>query len=259
MGSPSLSGPLMATSPLTTRSRNPVTSPHCPSRPTIMVPSPRAKWCQSPEQEAEADHPGEPTPQRQREEDPLAGQLGDSHCEAFHKDSELLQWIRWTYFRTHALTFLKEDTYILTEVFKELAEMSGLLGTEVCPVHDQWVGRKVLHSAYHMVRGSTKDLHFFRTVVPLKSPKIIGLLPRGSKATGRPLLLSMVWESGTKLGDHGESPLHWALLPQTSMQEVPVVFYHHIRQNAVQHPRVSMHALPQRQWRWSSGNFNWTH
>ena len=64
-----------------------------PSRPATVVPSPRTKWCWSPEWEAEADYPREPTPQRQRQEDPLAGHLGDSHHEAFCKDSELAQWI----------------------------------------------------------------------------------------------------------------------------------------------------------------------
>ena len=53
--------------------------------------------------------------------------------------------------------------------------MAGLLGTDVYPVHDQWVGRKELHSIYHVIRGSAKDLHFFRMVVPLKSLKIMGL------------------------------------------------------------------------------------
>ena len=175
MGCPSLPRPLMVTFLLTTRSRNPITSPCHPSRPTAAVPSPRAKRCQSPEWEAEADYPGEPTPQRQREEDPLAGHLGYSNCEAFHKDLELVQCIRQTYFRTHALTFHKEDTYKLTEVFNELAEMTGLLGTEVQPVHDQWVGRKELCSTDHVVSGSAKALQFFRTVAPFKSPKIMGL------------------------------------------------------------------------------------
>ena len=64
------------------------------------------------------------------------GHLGDSCCEAFHKDLELVQHIRQTYFRTYALTFHKEDTYELMEVFKELAEMADLLGTEVYPVHN---------------------------------------------------------------------------------------------------------------------------
>ena len=43
---------------------------------------------QSLEWEAEADHPGGLAPQRWREEDPLAGHLGDSHHEAFCKDLE---------------------------------------------------------------------------------------------------------------------------------------------------------------------------
>ena len=142
MGSPSLPGPHDGDISLDHKVEESHYLPHHPSRPAAMVPSPRAKWHQSPEQEAEADHPRQPTPQRQREEDPLVGHLGDSCCEAFCKDLELVQQIRQTYFRTHALTFHKEDTYKLMEVFKELVEMAGLLGTEVYPVHDQWVGMK---------------------------------------------------------------------------------------------------------------------
>ena len=51
--------------------------PCCPSRSTTAVHSPRAKWHHSPEHEAEVDHPGEPPLQRQREEDPLVGHLGE--------------------------------------------------------------------------------------------------------------------------------------------------------------------------------------
>ena len=127
MGSLSLPGPLMVTSPLTTRLRNPIPTPHCPSRPAAAVPSPRAKQHQSPDWEAEADHPREPAPQRHREEDPLVGHLGDSWLQAFHKDLEVVHCIRQTYYGV--------DTYKLTEVFKELAEMAGLLGTKVYPVN----------------------------------------------------------------------------------------------------------------------------
>ena len=102
--------------------------------------------------------------------------MGDSHCEAFHKDSELVQCIRQTYFRTHVLTFHKEDTYKLMELFKELVEKAGLLGTKVYPVQDLLVGKRELCSAYYAVRGSTKDFHFFRIVATLESSKIMGLL-----------------------------------------------------------------------------------
>ena len=100
------------------------------------------------------------------------GHLGDSCHEAFCKDSDLVQCIRWTYFRTHLLTFYKKVTYELTNIFREMA---GLLGTEVHLVQDQWKGRKELCFVNYMVRGSAKDLHYFRVVSPLKSPKIMGL------------------------------------------------------------------------------------
>ena len=34
------------------------------------------------------------------------------------------------------------------EVFKELVEMAGLLGTEVYPVQDLWMAKRELCSAY---------------------------------------------------------------------------------------------------------------
>ena len=141
--------------------------PCCPSRSATAVHSPRAKRPHSPEREAEVDHPGDPPPQRQREEDPLAGHLGDSHCEAFCKDWDLVQCLRWTYFRTHPLTFYKKVIYKLTNVFREMADTAGLLGTKVHPVQDQWKGREELCSANYVVRGSANDLHYFRVVSPL--------------------------------------------------------------------------------------------
>ena len=173
-GSLSLPGFLMATLPLTIRLRNPIPPCH-PSRSATAVHSPRAKQHCSPEQEVEVDCPGEPPLQRWREEDPLVRNLGDSHHEAFHKDLDLVQCIRWTYFGTHPLTFYKEVTYKLTNIFREMAEIAGLLGTVVHLVQDQWKGRKELHSANYTVRGSAKDLHYFRVVLPLKFPKIMGL------------------------------------------------------------------------------------
>ena len=90
MGSLPLPGLLMAPLPPTARLRDPFPSPCHPSNPTAVVPSPRAKWYQSSEWGTEADHPGEPAPQKWREEDPLVGHLRDSCHEAFHKDSELV-------------------------------------------------------------------------------------------------------------------------------------------------------------------------
>ena len=165
----------------------------------------------------------------------------------------MVQQIRQTYFHTHALTFHKEDTYKLKEVFKELANMAGLLGTEVYPVHDQWVGRKELHSAYHAyhaVSGSTKDLHFFRTPwVPQDNGSLRHTFSWSSKVTGGPAFFPWCGKEGQNKGTF-VSHLH--LLPGTNMQEVPVIFYHHVGQNVASCPRVSTHAFLQRQWRWRS-------
>ena len=53
--------------------------------------------------------------------------------------------------------------------------MTGLLSIKIHLVQDQWRGRKELCCANYMVRGSAKDLHCFRVVSPLESPKIMGL------------------------------------------------------------------------------------
>ena len=132
------------------------------------------------------------------------GHLGDSCCEAFHRDLELVQCIRQTYFRTHALTFHKEDTYELMEVFKELADMAGLLGTEVYPVQDPWVGKRELCCTYYAVTGSAKDLPLFQDSGTPQIPQNNGsprhTLPRGTEATGWPLILPWCRKEGQNKG-----------------------------------------------------------
>ena len=174
MGSPSLPSPLMATLPLTARSKNPFPSPINPAdlQLQFLLPGPNDTDLQNGKLQQISWGVSLTKVEGERSS---GGTLGGSHHEAFHKDSELVQCIRQTYFKTHAKTFHKEDTNKLMEVFKELAEMEGLLGTEVYPIHDQWVGKKELCSVYHAVRVSAKDLHFFRTVAPLESSKIMGL------------------------------------------------------------------------------------
>ena len=133
MGSLSLPGFPLATLPLTLRSKDPIPSPCHPSRSATAVHPLRAKQHHSPEHEVKVDHPGDPLLQRWREEDPLVGHLGDSHLEVFHKDLDLVQCIRQTYFRTHLSTFYKEVTNELTDVFREMVEIAGLLGMEIYP------------------------------------------------------------------------------------------------------------------------------
>ena len=56
-----------------------------------------------------------------------------------------------------------------------MAEMVGLMDTEIHLVWDQWWGKKELCAANYVARRSAKDLHYFWVVSPLKSPKIMGL------------------------------------------------------------------------------------
>ena len=155
------------------------------------------------------------------------------------------------------LTFYKEDTYELTEVFKELAEMAGLLGTEVYPIHNQWVGKKELCSAYHIVRGSAKDLHFFRIVAPLESPKIMGLQGIHSpEALKQQVGLTFCLWCRKKGQNEGTivNHLHTQHLPPwASVQKVFIIFYYHIGQDVMPCPRVFMYTFLQRQPGWRSG------
>ena len=73
-------------------------------------------------------------------------------------------------FRAHLPVFHKEVTHDVANIFREMAEMTGLMGTKIHPVQDQWQGKKELHMANHMAKGSVKNLHYFQVVSLVKSP-----------------------------------------------------------------------------------------
>ena len=170
-GSMSLPGLITATLPLIVRSWDHIPTPWHPSISATATHSPRAKQHHSPGCAVELDCLGELPQWRQREEDPSVEHLGDSSHEAFCKDLDLVQCTRQTYIRTRLPTFHKEVTYELTNIFRQMVEMAGLMNTKIHLVQNQWRGIKELHSANYVVRGSAKDLHYFRVVLPLKSPK----------------------------------------------------------------------------------------
>ena len=66
-------------------------------------------------------------------------------------------------------------------------------------------------------------------------------------------MLLLVWKGGAKQRDHGKPSAHWALLPEASVSKMFIIFYYHIRQDAMPCPRVSTYTLPQRQPAWRSG------
>ena len=56
-----------------------------------------------------------------------------------------------------------------------MAKIAGLMGTKIYPIQDQWWGKKELHMANHVAKGSTKPLCYFWMVSPVALPKIMGL------------------------------------------------------------------------------------
>ena len=160
-GNMSLTGLLMAAPQLPISSRDPISSPSCPRRPTTATHPTRNKQQHLPRNEAELDHSrdGEPTSprdlpqQRWREEDPLAEHLWGTHREAFHKDSDLVQHIRQTIFRAHSPVFHEEVAHDLADIYREMAKIAGLMGTEIHPIQDQWQGKKELHTTNHVAKG----------------------------------------------------------------------------------------------------------
>ena len=182
-GNMSLTGLLTAAPQLPISSRDPISSPSC-SRPATATHPTGNKWQHMPRCEVELDCsrdgettscPGEPPQWRWREEDPLSEILRGACREAFSKDSDLVKHIRWTYFRAHLLVFLKEVIHDLADIFGEMTKMLVLMGSEIHPIQDQWQGKKELHVANHVAKGSTKNLCYFWVVSPIKSPKIMGL------------------------------------------------------------------------------------
>ena len=103
------------------------------------------------------------------------GCLKGAHQEVFSKDSNLVKWIRQTYFRAHHPEFDSKTTHNFTCIFKEMADMVSLLNTKVHQVWDPWPGKKELCAANHAAIGSAKEICYFWVVSSTESPKIMGL------------------------------------------------------------------------------------
>ena len=93
----------------------------------------------------------------------------------FSKESSLVRVARWTNQDSHPINFQQEGSYDLSSVFCEMASSAHLLDSSIFEVQDIWYGRKVLRAANLAVRNSPKCIHFFRFVLPLEPPKIMGL------------------------------------------------------------------------------------
>ena len=100
-----------------------------------------------------------------------AGCLKGGCQEAFSKDSNLVKWIRQTYFRAHHPEFNSKTTHNLTHIFKEMADVVSLLNTKVHQVQDPWPDKKELHAANHAAISSVKEICYFQGGITHRIPK----------------------------------------------------------------------------------------
>ena len=61
------------------------------------------------------------------------------------------------------------------DVFHNMIESTGLLGSKICEIQETWTGQCELAYANYTLKTLLKGLKFFHPVSPSKSPKVIGL------------------------------------------------------------------------------------
>ena len=102
--------------------------------------------------------------------------LKPSHAEAFSQDSDLVKEARKEYFSKHSYNFITEGTHNLSEIFKQMATSTNLLGTSIYKIHASWTRLDELRQANYALRSLPKDLKFLHVVPPSESPKVMGLV-----------------------------------------------------------------------------------
>ena len=73
---------------------------------------------------------------RQKDERPLGRPLKESCWEAFSKDMEIIKAARWAYHPSHRGMFDQEGSYVLTSIFKVMAQETNLLNVEIHKVQE---------------------------------------------------------------------------------------------------------------------------
>ena len=71
--------------------------------------------------------------------------------------------------------FAQEGSYDLTSIFREMAQETNLLNAEIHEVQEVWAGGWELKATNYAAKASQWDIQFFHTVLPTKSPNIMGL------------------------------------------------------------------------------------
>ena len=101
--------------------------------------------------------------------------LKPSQADAFCWDSELMKEARTCYFATHLWDWMHDNMADLSNVFRELAQGTGLLGKSIHEIQVSWTGLPHLRHANFVLQSLPKGLKFLRAVSAKESPKVMGL------------------------------------------------------------------------------------
>ena len=101
--------------------------------------------------------------------------LKPSHADAFSWDSGPMKEARSHYFATHPWDRVHSNTEDLSDIFRELAQGTGLLGESIHEIQLSWNGPEELKHTNYVLWSLPKGLKFLRAVSAKESPKVMGL------------------------------------------------------------------------------------
>ena len=101
--------------------------------------------------------------------------LKPSRADTFCRDSSPIREARECCFTTHPWDWVQSNTDNLSDIFRELAQSTSLLGKSIFEIQQSWDGLDHLKHSNYILRSLSKGLKFLRMVSANESPKIMGL------------------------------------------------------------------------------------
>ena len=101
--------------------------------------------------------------------------LKPSCMDAFSQDSGPVKEARACYFATRPWDWAHDNMDDLSDIFRELAQGTGLLGEAIFEIQWSWDGPEELKHSNYVLQSLPKGLKFLRVVSAKESPKVMGL------------------------------------------------------------------------------------
>ena len=116
-----------------------------------------------------------PSSSKRREASNWFASMKPSHADAFSHDSDLIKEARSCYFANHPWDWIYGNDDNLSDIFRELAKGTDLLGKSIHEIQLSWEGQEELKQTNYSLQSLPKGLRFLREVPAMESPKIMGL------------------------------------------------------------------------------------